>query len=102
MKFLWQNIICRFRLPHTIISDDGTNFASKNVANFCSRYKIIHRFSTLYRPQGNDQAEIRNCTILYNLCKSLDTMKGKWVEKLLRVLWPYRTKKHILMKLHFH
>ena len=29
VKFLWQNLVCRFRLPHTIISDNGTNFTRK-------------------------------------------------------------------------
>jgi len=39
VKFVWRNIVCRFRLPHTIISDNGTNFASKQVASFCDKYK---------------------------------------------------------------
>ena len=46
VKFLWQNIVCCFGLPHTVISDNGTNFASRQVASFCSKYKITHRFST--------------------------------------------------------
>ena len=53
--FFWQNIVCRFRLPHTIISDNGTNFASKQVANSFSKYKITHQFSTPYYPQDNGQ-----------------------------------------------
>ena len=46
VKFLWQNIVCHVVLPHAIISDNGSNFTSKHVANFCTKYKIIHRFST--------------------------------------------------------
>jgi len=42
VKFIWQNIICRFEIPHTIISDNGTNFASKQVASFCTKYNIAH------------------------------------------------------------
>ena len=67
-------------LPHTIVSDNGTNFTSKHVANFCSKYRITHRFSTSYNPQGKGQAEINNHTILNSLCKSLDKAKGKWVK----------------------
>ena len=37
MNFLWQNIICRFGLPYTIISDNGTNSVSMPVANFCTK-----------------------------------------------------------------
>jgi len=95
INFLWQNISCRFRLPHTIISDNGTNFASKQVASFCSKYKITHQFSSPYYPQGNGQAKISNHTILDSLCKSLDKAKGKLVENLSGVLWAYRTTKRI-------
>ena len=97
VKFLRQNVVRRFRLPHTIISDNGTNFASKQVANFCSKYKIVTRFSTPYYPQGNGQAEINNRINLDNLCKSLDRAKGKWAEKLSGVLWAYRTTKRVSM-----
>jgi len=96
LKFLWQNIVCRFRLPRTVLPDNGTNFASKNGANFCSKYKITHRFSTPYYPQGNGQVEISNHTILDSLCKSLGKAKSKWVEKLPGVLWAYQTTKRIL------
>ena len=39
VKFLWQNIVCRFGLS-TIISDNETNFASRQVTSFCSKYKL--------------------------------------------------------------
>jgi len=66
------------------------NFASKQVANFCAKYKIIYLFSSSYYPQGNDHAEINKRTILDNLCKSLDKAKGKWTKKLPEVLWAYK------------
>ena len=87
VKFLLQNLVCHFCLPHIIISDDWINFASKEVAIFCSKYKVTHQFSTPYYPQGNGQAEISNHTNINNLCKSLDKAKGKWVENLSWVLW---------------
>jgi len=74
------------RAPHTIISDNKMNFASKQVASFCAKYKITHWFSSPYYPQGNDQAEISNRILLDNLCKSLDKTKGKWTEKFSGVL----------------
>ena len=92
VKFLWQNIVCRFGLSRTIVSDHGTNFASKHIATFCAKYKIAHLFSSLYYPQDNCWAKISNRTILDNMCKSLDKVKCKWVEKLPDVLWAYRTR----------
>jgi len=56
-----------FRAPPTIIFDNGTNFASKQVVSFCAKYKITHRYSTPYYPQGNNQVEIGNDTILDSL-----------------------------------
>ena len=31
--FIWKNIICRFGLPHALISDNGRQFASAKVIN---------------------------------------------------------------------
>ena len=28
-KFVWKNIVTRFRIPHTLISDNGLQFDSK-------------------------------------------------------------------------
>ena len=81
------------RASSYIISDNGTNFMSRQVARFCSKCKITHRLSTRYYLKGNDQAKINNHTILDSMCKSLDKAKGQWVEKLLGVLWAYRTTK---------
>ena len=95
IKFLCVHIITRFGIPHTIISDNGTNFTSHEVADFYAKYKIKHHFSTPYYPQGNGQAEVSNRTLLSNLSKSLEKAKGKWVEKLPGVLWAYRTTKRV-------
>jgi len=82
-------------ISDTIISDNGTHFASKQVVSFRAKYKITHRFSTPYYPQGNGQADISNHTILDSLCQRQDKVKGKWVESLLEMPWAYRTNKHI-------
>ena len=71
------------------------NFVNKQVASLCAKYKITHQFSTPYYPQDNGQAEISNHTIVDSLYKSLDKAKGKWVEKLPKVLWAYRITKRI-------
>ena len=80
---------------YTIIFDNRTNFSSKQVASFCVKYNIAHKFFFPYYPQGNIHAEISNRTILDSLCESLNKAKCKWVEKLPRVLWAYRTTKYV-------
>ena len=77
---------CHFGISHTIISDNRNNFANKQVASLCAKYNIAHRFFSPYYPQGSVQAEISNRTILDNLCKILNKVKGKLAEKPPRVL----------------
>ena len=35
-SFMWKNIICRFGIPRTIISDNGQQFDSQGFRDFCS------------------------------------------------------------------
>ncbi|XP_065629155.1 uncharacterized protein LOC136067354 [Quercus suber] len=35
-SFVWKNIICKFRIPRTIISDNGRQFDSQGFRDFCS------------------------------------------------------------------
>jgi len=53
-----ENIICRFRLPYAIVSDNGSNFASKHMVNFCCKYKITHWYSTATTNKGITQSSI--------------------------------------------
>ena len=88
-KFIWKNIITRFRVPHTLISDIGLQFDSKAFRRYCCNLGITNRYSTPGYPQGNGQAKTINKVIINGLKKRLDDAKGKWVEELPRVLWTY-------------
>ena len=90
-RFIWKNIVTRFGVPHTLISNNGLQFDSKAFKKYCSDLGITNRYSTLAYPQGNGQAEVVNKVIVSGLKKKLDNAKGKWVEELPHVLWTYRT-----------
>ena len=90
-KFIWKNIIMRFGIPHTLISNNGLQFDSKNLREYCNEFGITNRYSTPAYPQGNGQAEAVNKVIVSGLKKRLDNAKGRWVEELPHVLWTYRT-----------
>ena len=90
-KFIWRNIVTRFRVPRTLISDNGLQFDSKAFRRYCCELGITNRYSTSAYPQGNGQAEIVNKVIVNRLEKRLDDTKGRWVEELPHVLWTYRT-----------
>ena len=88
-KFVWKNIICRFRIPQMIIVDNEPQFDSVAFKTFCSELKIKNLYSTPRYPQSNGQVEATNKTLLSALKKRLEKSKGKWVKELLGVLWAY-------------
>ena len=90
-KFVWKNIVTRFGVPNTFVSDNGVQFDSRAFHNFCRDLGIINRYFTPAYPQSNGQAEAVNKTILSGLKKRLDSAKGNWAEELPNVLWAYRT-----------
>ena len=90
-KFVWRNIITRFKVPQTLISDNGLQFNSKAFRRYCCELGIVNRYSTPAYPQGNGQAEAVNKVIINGLKKRLDDTKERWVKELPHVLWTYRT-----------
>ena len=90
-RFVWQNIVTRFGVPHVLISDNGLQFDSKMFRRYCGELGITNRYSTPAYPQGNGQTEAVNKVMVSGLKKRLDDAKGKWVEELPHVFWTYRT-----------
>ncbi|XP_077222150.1 uncharacterized protein LOC143855994 [Tasmannia lanceolata] len=61
-KFIRANIICRYGVPHELISDNGSHF-KKEVASLCEEFRIKHQKSSSYRPQTNGGVEAANKNI---------------------------------------
>ena len=90
-RFVWKNIVTRFGIPHTLISDNDLQFDSKAFRRYCFDLVITNRYCTSAYPQGNGQAEAVNKVIVNGLKKRLDDAKGKWVEELSHILWTDQT-----------
>ena len=90
-RFLWKNIVTRFGIPRTLISNNRLQFDRKAFRRYCCDLGITSRYSTPAYPQGNGQAEAIDKVIVSGLKKRLDNAKGKWVEELPHVLWTYQT-----------
>ena len=88
---MWKNIICRFGIPRTIISDNGQQFDSQSFKDFYSGLGIKNQFSSPRHPQANGQTEVMNRTPLKIIKAKLDDAKGVWPKELPNVLWAYRT-----------
>ena len=93
-KFVWKNIVIRFVIPRTLISDNGLQFDSKAFKQYCCELGIRNIYSTPAYLQGNGQAEAVNKVIINGLKKRLDEAKGRWVEELPHVIWTYRINPH--------
>uniref|UniRef100_A0A2N9IPM6 Integrase catalytic domain-containing protein n=1 Tax=Fagus sylvatica TaxID=28930 RepID=A0A2N9IPM6_FAGSY len=89
-NFIREHIITRFGIPHKIISDNGTPFVNKNVREVLEHYRIKHRRSTPYYPQGNGQAEATNRMLLRILSKMVFDYGKGWSSHLADTLWAYR------------
>ena len=45
-KFVWKNIVTRFGVPRTLISDNNLQFDSKSFRRYCFELGITNRYST--------------------------------------------------------
>ena len=91
IDFVQNHIITRFGIPKKIVSDNGTQFASKKFVEYCNRLKIENGFTSVAHPQANGQTEVMNRTIVLGLKKRLLEKKGNWPDELINVLWAHRT-----------
>ena len=89
-RFIKREIICRYRLPERIISDNGLNLNNDMVAEVCTRFKIKHHNSVPYRPKMNGAVEAANKNVKKIIAKATETYKD-WHEKLPFALHAYRT-----------
>ena len=46
VQFIWKNIVCRFRIPQSIVTNNGPQFDNRVYKNFCSELKIKNLYST--------------------------------------------------------
>ena len=77
VQFAWRNIVHRFRIPQSIVTNNGPQFDSRVYRNFCHELKIRNLYSTLRYPQSNGQAKASNKTLLMALKKSIHSAEGK-------------------------
>jgi ribonuclease HI len=89
------NIIYRFGVPNSIITDNGTQFTGARFLDFCDAYGIRIDWAAVAHPQANGQVERANGMILQGLKPRIfDKLKkfaGRWKEELPSVLWSLRT-----------
>jgi hypothetical protein len=94
INFIKSIVFC-FGVPHSIITDNGTNFTSKEFKNYCESMGIKLKFASVAHPKTNGQVEKANGLICNGIKKRLlaplEKAKHAWVDELPSVLWSLRT-----------
>src|SRR3954470_22924523 len=94
VKF-FESIVYRFGVPHSIITDNGSNFISEEFQDFCEGLGINITYASVAHPQTNGQVEKANgligAGIKKRLMSSLEHKAGNWTKELPSVLWSLRT-----------
>ncbi|XP_042441319.1 uncharacterized protein LOC122026654 [Zingiber officinale] len=67
IQFLWRNILCRFGIPHKLVSDNGRQFQGKKIQAWCKGFGITQAFTSVAYPQSNGQTEVVNREIVRGL-----------------------------------
>lgn len=62
-KALYGKLICRFGVPHTVITNNRWQFVYRKLESFFAKLGIKHVTSSVQHPQTNGQAEAANKVI---------------------------------------
>jgi hypothetical protein len=91
----FTNIIHRFGVPNSIITDNGTQFIGKKFLDFCDDHHICVDWATVAHPMMNGQVERANGMILQGLkpriYNDLNKFGKRWMKELPSVVWSLRT-----------
>lgn len=73
---LKTQLITRFGLPRTMVTDNQTTFTSSEFQQFCANFGIKHILTPSYHPQSNGQVERYVQTTKQSLRKLMETGKN--------------------------
>jgi transposase InsO family protein len=90
----FTNIIHRFGVPNSIITDNGTQFTGKKFLDFCEDHHICVDWAAVAHPMANGQVERANGMILQGLkpriYNDLNKFGKGWIKELPSVVWSLR------------
>jgi transposase InsO family protein len=91
----FTNIIHRFGIPNSIITDNGTQFTGRKFLDFCEDHHIRVDWAAVAHPMTNGQVEHANGMILQGLkpriYNNLNKFGKRWIKELPSVVWSLRT-----------
>ena len=89
-RVLYEQIFTRYGAPRELISDRGTQFMSKLVAELCNVFAVKRHCTSAYHPQTNASCERMNSTIGQALRAYVKDDQSDWPSMLPSILVAYR------------
>jgi transposase InsO family protein len=90
----FTDIVHRFGVPNSIITDNGSQFTGRKFLEFCDKFHIRVDWAAVAHPQTNGQVEHANGMILQGLkpriFDQLNKSGRKWLQELPAVVWSLR------------
>lgn len=91
VSFVFKKIVCQFGVPVQIVTNNKTQFTSKEMKKFCKNSEIKLCFARIYHPKMNGKVEAANKTIVRILERKVVKHPESWMDILPEVMWAYRT-----------
>ena len=91
---LIDNIVARYGVPLSIVSDRGTVFTAQFWSNVCYHAKIKRRLSTAFHPQTDGQTERQNQTLEQYLRSFVNYQQDDWAQWLPMAEFAYNNSVH--------
>ena len=90
-RLLVDEIIARHGAPRVLLSDKGTNFLSKLVAEVCKIFQIQKVNTSSYHPQTDGLVERFNSTLCQSLSMYVAKNQKDWDDFIPLILFAHRT-----------
>lgn len=91
IDFVQDHILCRFGIPETITTDQGSVFTGRKMQEFAQEVGFKLLTSTPYYAQANGQVEAANKVIIGLIKKHIGNKPRNWHKTLNQALWACRT-----------
>ena len=89
-----EHWVFKYGPPQTLVSDNGSQFASKFFQSVCAYLGIANAFTSTYHPQTNGQVERYNRTVLAMLRSYVNEHQSDWDEYATALTYAYNNAIH--------
>ena len=101
-KVFVENMVLKFGVPQTLLTDQGANFLSEMFRNTCKLLKIKKMQTTAFHPQSNGALERSHRTLTEYLRHFIAEDQSNWDEWIVYAIFVFNTTPHTATRLTPH